>query len=66
MAVYCDKNNPQEIIISSRNASGKLIEVGVVTVTFAGTPEVATIAIVSPAAVAILGGTTAAVTLTFD
>ena len=66
MAVYCDKNNPQEIIISSRNSSGKLIEVGVVTVTFAGTPEVATIAIVSPAAVAILGGTTAAVTLTFD
>ena len=66
MAVHVDKNNPQEIIVSSRGSDGQLAEVGVITVTFAGTPEVATIAIVPTSGEAVLGGTTAAVTLTFD
>jgi hypothetical protein len=67
MAVYVDKNNPQTIVISSRDANGDLQEVGTVSVTYTvvANNEVATLAIV-PTPVAILGGTTAAVTLTFD
>jgi hypothetical protein len=66
MAVHVDKNNPQEIIVSSRGADGQLAPVGVLTFTFAGTPEVATIAVVPTSGEAVLGGTTAAVTLTFS
>lgn len=68
MAVYVDKNNPQTIVISSRDANGDLQEVGTVSVayTVVANKEVATLAIVPTPAVAILGGTTAAVTLTFD
>jgi|688.fasta_scaffold496740_2 hypothetical protein len=66
MAVYVDKNNPQTIVISSRDANGDLQEVGTVSVayTVVANKEVATLAIVPTPTVATLGGTTAAVTLT--
>ena len=66
MAVYVDKNNPQTIVISSRDADGVLQEVGTVSVgyTLAAGAEVATLAIVPTPTVATLGGTTSAVTLT--
>lgn len=66
MAVYTDKNNPQIIVVSSRNAAGVLKEVGRVSVTYtvAAGAEVATLAIVPTAGVATLGGTAAAAVLT--
>ena len=66
MAVHVDKNNPQNIVISSRNADGDLEQVGTISVTYATVAgaEVATLAIVAETGVT-LGGTTAAVTLTF-
>lgn len=67
MAVHVDKNNPQIIVISSRDADGVLQEVGTVSVSYtvASGAEVATLAIAATDGVATLGGTTSAVTLTF-
>jgi hypothetical protein len=66
MSVIVNKTNPQEILIASRDSDGVIKEVGTVSVTFAGTPEVATLAITPTSGVAVVGGTTSAVTLTID
>lgn len=66
MSVVVNKINPQEILISAKNAAGVIKEVGTVSVTFTGSPEVATLAITPTSGLTVLGGSTAAVTLTFS